>query len=58
MTIDTLRLTAEEATGLLERREASAAELHAAYLSAIAERDPELHAYLRTTEEPNGAGVP
>ena len=29
--IDTLRLTAEEALGLLERREVSAAELHAAY---------------------------
>ena len=32
--IDTLRLTAEEAIGLLERRELSAAELHAAYLDA------------------------
>ena len=30
--IDTLRLTAEEALGLLERREVSSAELHAAYL--------------------------
>ena len=44
--IDTLRLTAEEATGLLARGEVSAAELHSAYREAIAERDPELHAYL------------
>jgi aspartyl-tRNA(Asn)/glutamyl-tRNA(Gln) amidotransferase subunit A len=56
--IDTLRLTAEEAVGLLERREVSAAELHAAYLEAIAARDGELHAYLRTVEEPVGDGVP
>ena len=32
--IDTLRLTAEEATGLLERGELTAAELHGAYLDA------------------------
>jgi aspartyl-tRNA(Asn)/glutamyl-tRNA(Gln) amidotransferase subunit A len=44
--------------GLLERREVSGAELHRAYLDAIAERDDELHAYLRTVEEPNGDGVP
>ena len=44
--------------GLLERREVSAAELHAAYLDAIAERDPELHCYLRTCDEPNGDGIP
>jgi aspartyl-tRNA(Asn)/glutamyl-tRNA(Gln) amidotransferase subunit A len=56
--VDTLRLTAEEAMGLLERREVSGAELHRAYLDAIAERDDELHAYLRTVEEPNGDGVP
>ncbi len=56
--IDTLRLTAEDAMGLLERRELSAAELHAAYLDAIAERDGELHCYLRTCDEPNGAGIP
>ena len=42
--IDTLRLTAEEALGLLERRELSAQELRSAYLDAIAARDPELHA--------------
>jgi aspartyl-tRNA(Asn)/glutamyl-tRNA(Gln) amidotransferase subunit A len=56
--IDTLRLTAEEAIGLVERREVSAAELHAAYLSAVAARDGELHCYLRTVDEPNGAGIP
>ena len=50
--IDTLRLTAEEAAGLIERGEVSAAELHRAYLDAIAERDPELHAYLTTVDEP------
>ncbi|HWG56923.1 MAG TPA: Asp-tRNA(Asn)/Glu-tRNA(Gln) amidotransferase subunit GatA [Gaiellaceae bacterium] len=56
--IDTLRLTAEEAMGLVERREATAAELHEAYLAAIADRDPELNCYLRTIEEPNGEGIP
>jgi aspartyl-tRNA(Asn)/glutamyl-tRNA(Gln) amidotransferase subunit A len=56
--IDTLRLSAEDAMGLLERREVSAAELHAAYLEAIAARDGELHAYLRTVDEPSGDGVP
>jgi aspartyl-tRNA(Asn)/glutamyl-tRNA(Gln) amidotransferase subunit A len=56
--IDTLRLTAEEAMGLLERREVSAAELHAAYRAAIDERDGELHAYLRLVDEVEGEGVP
>jgi aspartyl-tRNA(Asn)/glutamyl-tRNA(Gln) amidotransferase subunit A len=56
--IDTLRLTAEEATSLLERRELSAAELHSAYLAAIAEGDAELHCYLRTCDEADGEGVP
>jgi aspartyl-tRNA(Asn)/glutamyl-tRNA(Gln) amidotransferase subunit A len=56
--IDTLRLTAEDAMGLLERREVSAAELHRAYLDAIGKRDSELHAYLRTVDEPDGEGVP
>jgi len=56
--LDTLRLTAEDAIGLVERGEVSAAELHAAYLDAIALRDPELHAFLRTVEGPNGAGIP
>jgi aspartyl-tRNA(Asn)/glutamyl-tRNA(Gln) amidotransferase subunit A len=56
--IDTLRLTVEEASGLLERGEVSAAELHRAYLDAAAERDDELHAYLCTVDEPSGEGVP
>ena len=42
MSIDTLRLTAEEALGLLERKEVSGAELHRAYLDAVAERDGDL----------------
>ncbi|MGH3002405.1 MAG: Asp-tRNA(Asn)/Glu-tRNA(Gln) amidotransferase subunit GatA [Gaiellaceae bacterium] len=56
--IDTLRLTAEESKGLLERREISGAELFAAYLEAIGERDPELHAYLHVCEDPGGDGIP
>ena len=56
--IDTLRLTAEEATGLLERKEVSPTELRRAYFDAIAERDGELHCYLRLTEDAEGAGVP
>src|SRR5918994_1344054 len=55
---DTLRLTAEEAMGLIERGEASGAELHRAYLDAVAERDGELHAYLTTVDETQGDGVP
>src|SRR5690242_14764159 len=49
--IDTLRLTAEEAAGLIERGDASAGELHAAYRAAIDERDPEIHAFLTTLDE-------
>ena len=56
--IDTLRLTAEGAIALLEQGEVSAAELHAACLDAIAERDGELHCYLRTTAEASGEGIP
>src|SRR5256714_1101226 len=56
--IDTLRLSAEEATGLLERRELSSDELLAAYRDAIAARDPELHCFLTTVDEPSGDGVP
>jgi aspartyl-tRNA(Asn)/glutamyl-tRNA(Gln) amidotransferase subunit A len=56
--IDTLRLTAEQASGLLERREVSATELHAAYREAIDEQDPELHAYLRVVDTCDGEGVP
>jgi aspartyl-tRNA(Asn)/glutamyl-tRNA(Gln) amidotransferase subunit A len=56
--VDTLRLSAEEAIGLVERREISAAELHAAYLDAIGDRDGDLHAYLRTVDEADGTSIP
>ncbi len=56
--VDTLRLTAEDAIGLVERGEVGPAELHAAYLEAIDARDGELHAYLRTVEEADGASIP
>ena len=55
--IDTLRLTAEEAAGLLERGEVSGDELAGAYVDAIEARDPELHAYLHVVGE-RGDGVP
>jgi aspartyl-tRNA(Asn)/glutamyl-tRNA(Gln) amidotransferase subunit A len=53
--IDTLRLTAEDAIGLVERGDASPAELHAAYRDAIDARDDELHCYLTRVDSPNGA---
>ncbi len=56
--IDTLTLTAEEANRLLESREVSSAELWAAYAAAIAERDPELHAFLLVCDDPGGEGLP
>ena len=56
--VDTLTLTAEEAAGLLERGELSPAELRGAYLDAIAERESELHCFLRTVEDAEGDGVP
>ena len=56
--IDTLRLTAEQALGMLERREVSTVELHRAYLGAAAERDHDVHAYLRLVEDGEGTGVP
>jgi aspartyl-tRNA(Asn)/glutamyl-tRNA(Gln) amidotransferase subunit A len=55
--IDSLRLTAEDALGLLERGQASSEELTRAYLDAIDARDGELHAYLRVIGEA-GTGVP
>jgi aspartyl-tRNA(Asn)/glutamyl-tRNA(Gln) amidotransferase subunit A len=58
MSIDTLRLTAEEAMGLLERKEVSGRELFDAYRAAIDERDGELHAYLNIRDEPDAGGVP
>ncbi len=56
--IDTLRLTAEEATRLIETREITGAELFAAYAAAIAARDPELHAFLTLADDPGGDGLP
>jgi aspartyl-tRNA(Asn)/glutamyl-tRNA(Gln) amidotransferase subunit A len=56
--VDTLRLTAEAAIALVERGDLSPGELHAAYREAIDERDGELHAYLRTVDEADGAGIP
>jgi aspartyl-tRNA(Asn)/glutamyl-tRNA(Gln) amidotransferase subunit A len=58
VSVDTLRLSAEEASRLLEARELSGAELFAAYRDAIDARDPELHAYLRVCDDPGGDGVP
>jgi aspartyl-tRNA(Asn)/glutamyl-tRNA(Gln) amidotransferase subunit A len=58
MTVDTLRLSAEEANGLLTRREASSDEIYRAYLDAIGERDPELHAFLYVCENDPGEGIP
>ena len=55
---DTLRLTAEEAHGLLERREVSSTELRAAYREAIDARDEELHCYLTLVDGAEGEGVP
>jgi aspartyl-tRNA(Asn)/glutamyl-tRNA(Gln) amidotransferase subunit A len=56
--IDTLRLTAEGAKGLLDRKEVSGDELFAAYLAAIGERDPELHCYLHVCDASAGDGIP
>ncbi|MDQ5822195.1 MAG: Asp-tRNA(Asn)/Glu-tRNA(Gln) amidotransferase subunit GatA, partial [Actinomycetota bacterium] len=56
--IDTLRLTAEAATGLLDRGDVAPAELRQAYVDAIAARDSELHAFLRTVDDAEGDGVP
>jgi aspartyl-tRNA(Asn)/glutamyl-tRNA(Gln) amidotransferase subunit A len=52
--IDVLRLTAEEAKGLLEKKEVSGAELFAAY----AQRDDDLHAFLCRCDDPGGDGIP
>ncbi len=54
--IDTLRLTAEAAIGLIERREVSSSELHAAYVAAAGERDGELRAYLRLVDDVGATG--
>jgi aspartyl-tRNA(Asn)/glutamyl-tRNA(Gln) amidotransferase subunit A len=56
--IDTLRLSAEGAQGLLARGEVSGSELFAAYRAAIDERDPELHCFLHLCDDPGGEGIP
>jgi aspartyl-tRNA(Asn)/glutamyl-tRNA(Gln) amidotransferase subunit A len=43
---------------MLDRREVSAAELHAAYREAIDAHDPELHCFLTLVDEAEGDGVP
>jgi len=58
MSIDTLRLTAEQAVDLLNAAEISGEELFAAYRAAIDERDPELHCFLRVCDDPGGEGLP
>jgi aspartyl-tRNA(Asn)/glutamyl-tRNA(Gln) amidotransferase subunit A len=52
--IDTLRLTAEEALAMLERREVSAEELHLAY----AAREDDVHAFLSRLDYSGAAGIP
>jgi aspartyl-tRNA(Asn)/glutamyl-tRNA(Gln) amidotransferase subunit A len=56
--IDTLRLTAEDAKGLLERKEVSGAELRASYRAAIDARDEELHCFLTLVDGDENDGVP
>jgi aspartyl-tRNA(Asn)/glutamyl-tRNA(Gln) amidotransferase subunit A len=56
--IDTLRLTAEDALGLVERGEATSEELHTAYVAAIEERNDELNAFLRLVEPGDGGKIP
>jgi aspartyl-tRNA(Asn)/glutamyl-tRNA(Gln) amidotransferase subunit A len=51
-------LTAEAASDLLTAGEVSSDELFAAYLAAIGERDPELHAYLYVCDDSPGEGIP
>src|SRR3954449_12651589 len=58
MTIDTLRLSAEEANTLVTDGDISSDELYRAYLEAIGERDPELHAFLYVCENDPGNGIP
>jgi len=58
VTVDTLRLSAEQANELLAKREASSDELYRAYIDAIGERDPELHAFLHVCEDDPGEGIP
>jgi aspartyl-tRNA(Asn)/glutamyl-tRNA(Gln) amidotransferase subunit A len=56
--LNTLTLTAERANELLGAKEVSSDELFTAYLAAIGERDPELHAYLYVCDDSPGEGIP
>src|SRR4051812_18381499 len=56
--IDTLRLTAYEASRLLRDKEITGAELWEAYRRAIDERDGELHCFLHVCDDPGGDGLP
>jgi aspartyl-tRNA(Asn)/glutamyl-tRNA(Gln) amidotransferase subunit A len=56
--IDTLRLTAEDARGMLDRREVSPAELRSAYREAIDAHDDELHCFLTLVDDDENEGVP
>jgi aspartyl-tRNA(Asn)/glutamyl-tRNA(Gln) amidotransferase subunit A len=56
--IDTLRLTAEVAKGMLERREVSGAELRAAYREAIDAHNEELNCFLTLVDGDENDGVP
>src|SRR6185437_9557478 len=57
MTVETLRLSAEEANRLVADGEVSSDELYRAYLGAIDERYPELHAFLHVCENDPGEGI-
>jgi aspartyl-tRNA(Asn)/glutamyl-tRNA(Gln) amidotransferase subunit A len=56
--IDTLRLTAYEASRLLRDKEISGTELWEAYRRAIDDRDGELHCFLHVCDDPGGEGIP
>jgi aspartyl-tRNA(Asn)/glutamyl-tRNA(Gln) amidotransferase subunit A len=58
MTLDTLRLSAEEAWKLLNGGEISPRELWDAYRAAIEASNSELNAFLTLVDEPEGEGVP
>src|SRR5467141_5380065 len=56
--VDTLRLSAEEAHDLLERRDVSGAELRRAYRDAIDARNEELNCFLTLVDDDENEGVP
>jgi aspartyl-tRNA(Asn)/glutamyl-tRNA(Gln) amidotransferase subunit A len=56
--IDTLRLSAEDARGLLDRGEVSPRELWDVYRARIDEHNEELNAFLTVVDERDGDGVP